>query len=96
MPTAVETAAARHFSPEGAAPVPLQVPDAVMPLACAAEFDTVYVGVTAFTYIVRAARHVVRNGFDETGFPVTESPATPEAMSAVELLAARSAVLGTL
>ncbi|MEU5259432.1 hypothetical protein [Amycolatopsis sp. NPDC021455] len=97
MTTVVEAAAAEHFSPEGSAPVPLRVPDAVMPLACAAEFDTVYVGVTAFTYIVRAARHVVRNGFDETGgFPVTESPATPDRMSAVELLAARSAVLGTL
>ncbi|WP_410641052.1 hypothetical protein [Amycolatopsis sp. lyj-346] len=92
MTTAVETAAAR----EADSLTPLEVPDAVLPLACAAEFDTVYVGVTAFTYVVRATRHAFRTGFDETGCPMAEGPASPDRMSAIELLGARSAVLGTL
>ncbi|WP_410607954.1 hypothetical protein [Amycolatopsis sp. lyj-109] len=96
MTTVVETAAAEHFSRKAGALIPLEVPDAVLPLACAAEFDTVYVGVTAFTYVVRATRHAFRTGFDETGYPMAEGPASPDRMSAVELLGARSAVLGTL
>jgi len=93
--TAVEAAASAHFSREGGALKPLEVPEAVLPLACAAEFDTVYVGVIGFTYIYKAAAHAFRGGFDETGLPV-EGPATPDRMSAVDLLNARSAVLGTL
>jgi hypothetical protein len=84
--TVVEAAATAHFSREREALKPLEVPDAVLPLACAAEFDTVYVGVTAFTYAWKAAAHAFRTGFDETGFPVTEGPATPDRMSVIQLL----------
>jgi len=93
--TVVEAAATAHFSREGGALKPLEVPDAVLPLACAAEFDTVYVGVIGFTYVYKAVRHAVRGGFDENGVPA-ESPATPERMSAVQLLDARSAVFRAL
>jgi len=91
--TPVEAAAAAHFSRGSGAVKPLEVPEAVLPLACAAEFDTVYVGVIGFTYIYKAAAHAFRGGFDDNGLPVADGPAAPESMSAVQLLNARSAVL---
>ncbi|MEU0530173.1 hypothetical protein [Amycolatopsis tolypomycina] len=90
--TVVEAAATAHFSRATEALKPLEVPEAVLPLACAAEFDTVYVGVTAFTYAWRAAAHVFRHGFDQTASPVAEGPAAGDRMSADQLLN----VLGTL
>ncbi|WP_206794683.1 hypothetical protein [Amycolatopsis sp. MtRt-6] len=90
--TVVEAAASTHFSRDTGTLQPLEVPEAVLPLACAAEFDTVYVGVTAFTYAWKAAVHVFRHGFDQTASPVAEGPAGGDRMSAVQLLN----VLGTL
>jgi len=94
--TVVEAAAAAQFSREGGALKPLEVPEAVLPLACAAEFDTVYVGVIGFTYVYKAVAHAVRGGFDATGLPSAGGPATPDRMSADQLLEARNAVFGML
>jgi len=93
--TFVETAAAEQFSGAGNAPAPLEVPEAVMPLACAAEFDTVYVGVVAFTYIVKATAHAFRGGYDITGDPLAEgaNPVSPDHMSAAALINVRGAAL---
>ena len=94
--TVVEAAASAHFSRESGALKPLEVPEAVLPLACAAEFDTVYVGVIGFTYIYKAVAHAVRGGFDSTGLPGTDGPTTPDRMSAGRLIEARRAVFDTL
>ena len=94
--TVVEAAASAHFSRDNGALEPLEVPEAVLPLACAAEFDTVYITGQAFVHFARATRHIFGAGFDESRLPAAEGPAAPERMTAVQLLDARRAVLDAM